>query len=299
MGDDASMPNGLVTRVLAGFYDVTDASAKQMTRCRARGVFRKRGVTILVGDRVVYRTTSGAQGVIDDVLPRVTQLVRPPVANITKALLVFSIAHPEFQRYLLDKTLVVVAAAGLECAVALTKTDLASADEISELRAAYDVANIELIATSTQTGVGVEAVRDAITNHVTVFVGPSGTGKSSLANMLSPELGLRMGEISEKMGRGKHTTRHTELFQLAPDTYIADTAGFSQLQVDVKSVDLRRYFPEFGRYEVDCPYRSCQHIDEETCAIKQSVADGHLAATRYDSYRTLYEEIRHREATKY
>jgi len=295
------VPSGLVTRVLAGFFDVTDGD--QMIRCKARGVLRKRGLTILVGDQVVYQVTGtkddAKEGIVDDVLPRVSELVRPPVANVSKALLVFSITNPEFSRYLLDKALVVVAAAGLSCTIVLTKCDLVSTSEIDTLCGPYQAAGIEIIPVSTRTHWGTEAVRRAITGHVTVFVGPSGAGKSSLANELSPALGLRMGEVSEKVGRGKHTTRHTELFRLDEDTYVADTAGFSQLLVEVDSADLRRYFPEFVNYGGDCSYRSCMHQDESGCAIKQGVDNGNLSAARYASYLTLYEEIRNREANRY
>lgn len=291
------MPNGVVTRVLAGFFDVTDDTL--MYRCRARGILKKKGVHILVGDRVLYAVTGTNEGIIDDVLPRTSELVRPPVANVTHALLVFSVANPQFQSYLLDKALVVTAAAGLAQTVVLTKADLLSETELRELRAPYDAAGLHVLAVSLVDGRGVEDVRKAIHGHVSVFVGPSGVGKSSLGNALSPDLGLKMGELSEKLGRGKHTTRHTELFQVDTDTYVADAAGFSQLRVELPSTELRRYFPDFSKWIENCPYRGCLHMDEEDCGVKRAVEEGVLDKGRYESYRGLYEEVRHKEETMY
>ncbi|MCL6453025.1 MAG: ribosome small subunit-dependent GTPase A [Alicyclobacillus sp.] len=291
------MPTGVVVRVLAGFYDVADGEV-QIT-CRARGLLRKRGLKILVGDRVAYRETGAGEGVVEDVLPRVSELTRPPVANVTMAVLVFSIAQPDFQRYLLDKALVATAAAGVLQTIALTKCDLVDDAVVDETCHPYRQAGIEIIPVSVRTGRGVDAVKAAVSGHVAVFVGPSGAGKSSLGNAFAPELGLRMGEVSEKIGRGRHTTRHTELFQVAPGTFIADAAGFSQLQVEVDSTDLRRYFPEFGAFDPACAYRGCLHIEEDACAVKQAAVDGRLAASRYDSYRLLYQEIRRREVSRY
>jgi ribosome biogenesis GTPase / thiamine phosphate phosphatase len=291
------MAEGVVTRVLAGFFDVTDGN--DTYRCRARGVFRKRKTTVLVGDRVVYQDTGRSEGWIEEVLPRQTELVRPPIANVSQAVLVFSAVNPEFQSYLLDKALVVVSHAGLEELIVITKVDLVSSAVLADLISPYVAAGYRIIPISTKDQTGVTDVRSALKGHTSVFVGPSGVGKSSLGNALSPELGLKMGEISEKMGRGKHTTRHTELFMIDRDTYVADAAGFSQLQVDVPSVDLRLYFPEFFLFAKDCPYRGCLHFDEEECAVKQAVQMNQIASSRYESYCQLYDEVHHREETKY
>ena len=291
------MGEGVVTRVLAGFFDV--AAGNEVYRCRARGVFRKRKTTVLVGDRVVYQATGPSEGWIEEVLPRQTELVRPPIANVSQAVLVFSAVNPEFQSYLLDKALVVVSEAQLEKLIVISKMDLVSPSALDALIAPYLKADYQVIPVSTKTGTGVSKVKSALQGHTSVFVGPSGVGKSSLGNALSPALGLKMGEISTKMGRGKHTTRHTELFLIDTDTYVADAAGFSQLQVDVRSEDLRLFFPEFALFSLDCPYRGCLHVEEEECGVKQAVRMNQISALRYENYCQLYDEVRHREETRY
>lgn len=291
------MGEGVVTRVLAGFFDV--AAGNEVYRCRARGVFRKRKTTVLVGDRVVYQATGPSEGWIEEVLPRQTELVRPPIANVSQAVLVFSAAHPEFQSYLLDKALVVVSDAQLEKLIVISKMDLVSPAVLDGLIAPYLKADYQVIPVSTKTGTGVSEVKSALKGHTSVLVGPSGVGKSSLGNALSPALGLKMGEISEKMGRGKHTTRHTELFLIDTETYVADAAGFSQLQVNVQSEDLRLFFPEFALFALDCEYRGCIHVEEEACAVKQAVIMNQISASRYENYCQLYDEVRHREETRY
>lgn len=291
------MPEGVVTRVLAGFFDVTDGS--NVVRCRARGVFRKRKTTVLVGDRVTYQVTNEAEGLIEDVFPRVSELVRPPVANVTQAVLVFSAANPEFQGFLLDKALVVVGYEGLESLIVISKVDFVSEAELDELVTPYRTAGYEVVPTSVPDGQGMTELLEQLRGHTSVFVGPSGVGKSSLGNALAPGLGLKMGDISERMGRGKHTTRHTELFLIDKDTFVADAAGFSQLQVDVPSSEIRFYFPEFNPYAEKCPYRGCVHLDESECAVKDAVENGDICARRYESYHQLYVEVHHQEATRY
>ncbi len=291
------MAIGVVTRVLAGFFDVTDGG--QVTRCRARGVFRKRNITVLVGDRVQYQATGSNEGWIEEVLPRQSELVRPPVANVTQAVLVFSAGNPAFQPYLLDKSLVVVSQAGLEVLIAISKVDLVPAARVEEIVTPYRVAGYRVLPMSVKEPTAVDLLKGELKGHTSVFVGPSGVGKSSLGNALSPSLGLKMGEISEKMGRGKHTTRHTELFFIEDDTYVADAAGFSQLQVEIPSSQLRLYFPEFEAFSGDCPYRGCLHIDEGDCAVKAAVESAQLSPSRYQSYQQLYDEVRHREETRY
>lgn len=291
------MPDGLVTRLLAGFYDVS--SAHGVRRCRARGVFRKKDIHVFVGDRVTYDEVGSHEGIITHVHQRTTQLVRPPVANIEQALLVFSIIAPPFNHHLLDAALVSVARAGMTPIIVITKCDLVSEAELRDTVAPYRAAGYPCIPMSVVTGDGVADVRVAIRGHVSVFVGPSGTGKSSLGNELSSELGLKMGQVSEKQGRGKHTTRHVELFEVEPETYVVDAPGFSQLELDVESAQLWRYFPEFIAPSQDCPYRGCRHVEEADCGVKSALESGHIWPSRYDSYKSLYLEIRHREETRY
>jgi ribosome biogenesis GTPase / thiamine phosphate phosphatase len=291
------MSEGLVTRILSGFYDVSNENG--MRRCRARGVFRKRGIHILVGDRVTIEEIGLHEGIVTGVLERSSELVRPPVANVNMAVLVFSITEPPFHQYLLDAALVSVAVAGLSPLIVVTKCDLSTPHEVDRTIAPYHTAGYACIPISVLTEIGIEEVRHAIHGRVSVFVGPSGAGKSTLGNRLSPELGLKMGQVSEKLGRGKHTTRHVELFEIDADTYVVDAPGFSQLEIDVDSGDLWRYFPEFLEPSNDCEYRGCRHLEESDCGIKHAVEMSMVAEERYNSYKALYQDVRHREETRY
>lgn len=288
---------GLVIRSLAGFFDVADAGVTR--RCRARGVFRKRGVRVLVGDRVQYQPVGASEGVITEVLPRTTELVRPPVANVDHALLVFSVVTPAFQPRLLDRALVAVSVAGLAATIVLTKCDLADSEEVDRAAAPYTAAGYPVLRTAAPLGQGVEAVRAAIAGRVTVFVGPSGAGKSSLGNALAPGLGLKMGDVSDKIGRGRHTTRHVELFDLGGNTYVVDAPGFSQLELDLPARDLRLHFPEFSPWAASCAYRGCEHAEEAECAVRDAVRRGDVSAERYQSYLELLRDVREKEATRF
>lgn len=286
-------------RVLSGFFDVADVATEAVYRCRPRGVLKKKGVHILVGDNVTYERTENEAGVIEEVQPRKTELVRPPVANVTQALLVSSVVNPDFQPYLLDKSLVSVTMANLHPVILVTKCDLASPDQVEQVADRYRSIGYDVIEVSLVHGHGLSELQQVCQGHTSVFVGPSGVGKSSLGNALHPELGLRMGQLSEKSGRGRHTTRHTELFWIGRDTFVADAAGFSQLRIDVPATELRLYFPEFASAANDCPYRGCLHVDEVECGVKSAVKRGDISNARYDSYCTLYAELRQREATQY
>lgn len=291
------MPEGIVIRALSGFFDVIGDDGER--RCRARGVFRKRGITVLVGDRVMYTPIGLHEGVVTEVLPRTSELVRPPVSNVDVAVLIFSLQSPAFHTNLLDKALVAVQAAGISPVIVVTKADLGSEEELARAVNPYKQAEFTVIPISVKTEAGIDAVRTALSGHVAVFVGPSGAGKSSLGNALSPELGLKMGEVSEKLDRGRHTTRHVELFAIGRNTYVVDAPGFSQLELTVSSSQLRDYFPEFRLYTADCAYRGCSHTDEQECGVRRAVEGGFIADSRFENYRMLYEEIRHKEETRY
>lgn len=290
------VPIGMVTKAIGGFFDV---HAEGVTRrCRARGVFKKRGVTIMVGDRVEF-SPIGTEGIVEKVLPRRTQLIRPPIANVDQALMVFSLVTPDLNVHLLDRILTAAAVAGIDCQIVLTKSDLVTPEQIEEVRRVYESAGYRVLVTASTFDQGVDAVRDALKGKLSVFAGPSGAGKSTLANAILPALGLKMGEISDKAGLGRHTTRHVELFSVAPDTWVADAPGFSQLEVSVSSQELRRYLPEFLAVADACPYRGCLHIDEQECAVKDAVSSGRINRGRYESYRMMYDEIRTREENMY
>ena len=290
------MPEGLVTRAQGGFFDVQ--SDEETRRCRARGVFKKRGVTVWVGDHVRFDPIGSKEGIITEVLPRRTMLIRPPIANIDQVLLVFSVVTPDLNIHLLDRTLVSALCAGLDAVLVLTKCDLATSEQVAEFERIYRTVGLPVLTIAAKLGVGVEEVRAHLAGKLTVFAGPSGAGKSTLANAILPELGLKMGEVSEKIGLGRHTTRHVELFQVAEETWVADAPGFSQLDVDVPSSELRLYFPEFAHVQ-PCPYRGCLHVEEADCQIKQAVTEGRIEARRYESYCMIFREIREREERRY
>jgi ribosome biogenesis GTPase / thiamine phosphate phosphatase len=286
---------GTVVRAVNGFFYVQEHD--RLRQCRARGVFRKRGITVLVGDQVVYDSV-GDEGVIVEVKPRRTELYRPPIANIDQALLVFSVRTPDFLPNLLDRMLVAVVHAGIAPVIVLSKVDLVDALLVHDLVAPYLAAGYFICTVSKETGAGYGEVISRLQGHVTVLAGPSGAGKSTLANQITPELALKMGEVSDKLGRGRHTTRHVELYALGDDTYVADAPGFSQLDLHIASTDVRRYFPEIAEVGRNCDYRRCLHIDESPCAVKSAIGE-YIFPSRYDSYRAIVEELRDREAHMY
>ncbi len=286
------MKHGLVTRSQGGFFAVYSEGTTRL--CRARGIFKKQGIKIMVGDRVLFEPIGLKEGIIRDVLPRDSVLVRPPIANIHQVLIIFSIITPPLNRILLDKMLVAAHCANLASAIVLTKCDLASKEEIEAVCRVYEQVGYKVVPVAVKQGLGVEYVLPLLEGNSTVFAGPSGVGKSTLANAIHPELGLRMGEVSEKAGLGRHTTRHLELFHLAEDTWVADAPGFSQLDIHIPSIELKHHFPEFNTV-VSCPYRGCTHIREDDCAIKHAVSCMEIDSDRYESYRMIYESIRDRE----
>lgn len=286
---------GTVVRAINSFFYVRESS--QLRQCRARGVFRKRGINVLVGDRVIYEAV-GDEGVIVEVQPRRTQLYRPPIANVDQAMLVFSLRTPDFLPHLLDRMLVAVLHAGLTPLIVLSKTDLMEQAHVLNLAAIYQAAGYSVLMVSKTTETGYEDVISNLHGHTTVLAGPSGAGKSTLANRVAPQLGLKMGEVSDKLGRGRHTTRHVELYPLDDETFVADAPGFSQLDLDIASEEVRFYFPEIVHIGQDCEYRGCLHIDESPCAVRSAVGQD-ISQSRYDSYRTIVVELRDKEAHMY
>lgn len=286
-----------MTRAIGGFFDVVDHG--QMRRCRARGVFKLRKTSIATGDRVRYEPIGSHEGIVEEVLPRHSHLVRPTIANVDQVLMVFSIVSPDLNIHLLDRTLAAAHIAGVESVIVLTKTDLAEAGAVERILRIYSPIGFPIIPIASKQGVGVDDVKALLTGKITVFAGPSGAGKSTLANAILPSLGAKMGEISDKAGLGKHTTRHVELFSIREDAWIADAPGFSQLEVDVPSSDLRYHFPDFDGPSTQCAYRGCLHTDEVECGIKEALLKGVISQSRYESYLLMFDEIRDREEHKY
>ena len=291
---------GLIVKALSGYYYVLPENAiGSPIQCRARGIFRKNGVTPLVGDRVIYIMTDGGEGTVDQILPRSTELVRPQVANADTALLVFAVTEPDLNLQLLDKFLVHTEKAGLQTSICLSKSDLlnqsesqALTDRMSQIRIIYEAIGYPVLECSAKTGQGMEELFKHLAGKITVFSGQSGVGKSSLINALLPGLQLETNEISLRLGRGKHTTRHVELISLPDGGMVFDTPGFSQLDFEgIETEGLSSHFVEFGERLDKCKFRGCLHRNEPECMIIEAVHKGQIAQSRYDHYLIFLQEI--------
>lgn len=291
------MKRGQIRQSLSGFYDVY--ADGQLYRTRARGNFRKRGLTPLVGDQVEFDAPTQQEGYILKLLARQTQLVRPPVANVDLAIVVTATTTQEFSTNLLDRQLVALEVAGIQSVIYMAKTDLLSDAEFAErqkLAAAYEAIGYQvIIERAAFDPTALAAVKAVLAGHVAVVMGQTGAGKSTLLNHLRPGLDLATGEISQALNRGKHTTRKVSLIEIA-DGLVADTPGFSSYEVfDIPATDLTHYFPEFVRLSVDCKYRGCVHINEPNCAVKAALAAGEILQSRYDDYLQFYETIKNKK----
>lgn len=293
------MPEGTIMKALSGYYYVLDPQNGRTVQCRARGVFKLRGQSPLVGDRVRYKHTENGEGSVEEMMPRRTALIRPPVANADLAVLVFSVAHPAMNLALLDKFLVHIEHAGLDALLVWTKADRIpegpegddTRREIDNARRLYASIGYEVLLTSARKQQGIDALHDRIAGHVAVFAGQSGVGKSSLLNALVPGLELQTSDISEKLGRGKHTTRHVELVALGNGALVADTPGFSQLDfAELGIEEIGGCFREFRALSAACKFRGCTHIHEPGCAVREAVGQGTIAASRYDHYAGFMAE---------
>ena len=282
------MREGIIVKALSGFYYVR--TAEGLLECKARGRFRLDGTSPLVGDRVRCSVDSAGRGRIDTVEERKNFFIRPAVANIDALVFVAANVNPVTDPFLIDRVSVIAEEADCELILCVNKTDL---DPGTELESLYRAAGYPVILTSADTGRGVEELRDAIRGRVCAFTGNSGVGKSSLLNRLSPGLGLKTAEVSEKLGRGKHTTRHVELFDLGEETYLADTPGYASFELEMMKIipkeELAADFREFRPYLNDCRFQDCAHRKEPGCAVTEALREGKIAASRYRSYERLYE----------
>ncbi|MBO4938706.1 MAG: ribosome small subunit-dependent GTPase A [Oscillospiraceae bacterium] len=284
----AKESTGRILRSISGFYDVQ--TPEGMVTCRARGNLRRGPNFPLTGDMVSITVERG-RGMVEKILPRRNQFVRPAVANID-ALVVFAAnVNPVTEPFLIDRVSAIAGDQEVEVILCVNKCDL---DPAAELIRIYTHAGFKVIRASAETGEGVEELRDLIRGKLVAFTGNSGVGKSSILNRLCPELALPVGEVSEKLGRGRHTTRHVELYHLGEDTYVADTPGFSSFDTDQMEVmlkeNLQYAFPDFGPYIGTCQFHDCTHRREPGCAVTAALTAGEIEPTRYDSYLRLYEK---------
>ena len=279
---------GRIIRSLSGFYDVqTD---KKLITCRARGILRKEGNFPLTGDMVEI-TGERRKGMVEKILPRKNSFIRPAVANMD-ALVVFAAnVNPVTDPYLIDRVAAIAGDQEVPVYLCVNKCDLDPAQDLVRI---YEKAGFPVICTSAETGEGVEELRQLLKGKLVAFTGNSGVGKSSILNRLSPELQLATGEVSEKLGRGRHTTHHVELYCLGEDTYVADTPGFSSFDTDQMDVilkeNLQYAFPDFGKFIGKCRFDDCSHRKEPDCAVRMAFENGEIEKTRYDSYLKLYEK---------
>ncbi|PMC38392.1 ribosome small subunit-dependent GTPase A [Bacillus sp. UMB0899] len=291
------MPHGKIVKALSGFYYVKDN--EKLIQCRGRGVFRKNKITPLVGDEVEYQAENDLEGYILEVFERKNELVRPPICNVDQAILVFSAVEPDFSPTLLDRFLVLIEANDISPIIVISKVDLIPSDEVREsvesFAKDYQYAGYTVLLTSTVESTVEKDLLPYLNEHISVFAGQSGVGKSSLLNVLRPDLELKTNDISSHLGRGKHTTRHVELISVGTG-FVADTPGFSSLDfTGIEVEDLSYCFPEMRTRSGDCKFRGCTHVKEPKCAVKEAVAEGEIPQYRYDHYLTFVEEIKDRK----
>ena len=279
---------GRIVRSLSGFYDVRTPGG--LITCRARGILRKAGSSPLTGDLVEISVEKG-KGMVEKILPRKNHFIRPAVANVD-ALVVFAAnVNPVTEPFLIDRVAAIAGDQNVDVYLCVNKCDL---DPAMDLVRIYRHAGFPVICTSAETGEGVAELRALLTGKLTAFTGNSGVGKSSILNRLAPELKLETGEVSEKLGRGRHTTRHVELYRLGEDTYVADTPGFSSFDTDqmelILKENLQYAFPDFGSFIGKCRFDDCSHRKEPDCAVRAAVEAGGIEKSRYESYLKLYEK---------
>ena len=285
---------GKIIKGIAGFYYVNVVESG-VYECKAKGIFRKEKQKPLVGDNVEIEVLDEETmtGNITALLPRKNELIRPAVANVDQALVVFAVTRPSPHFNLLDRFLVMMERQDIPVVLCFNKEDIAEDEQVEKLRSVYEGCGYPCVFTSALEERNIEKIKELLKGKTTVIAGPSGVGKSSLINILNPDAKMETGDISSKIERGKHTTRHSELFTIAQDSYIMDTPGFSSLYVnDFEKEELKYYFPEFDPYEGTCRFLGCDHVHEPDCAVKAAVEAGEIHEIRYKDYLEMYEELK-------
>lgn len=281
--------NAIIIKAVAGFYYAKEG--QNVYECKARGVFRKNEITPLVGDFVAVEPMDLGKGVIKEIIDRKNSLERPPVANVDRLWIVVSTANPKPNMLVIDRLCAIAEDREIETVIAVNKTDLADPEEIIGI---YKSAGMKTFSVCCENGEGIEQIKSELSSGINVFTGNSGVGKSSLLNLIDPRLGLKTGEISEKLGRGRHTTRHSELFELPGGGYVCDTSGFSSVDMEktgfICKENLQFAFREFTPYVGKCKFTSCTHTCEKGCKIIEAAKNGKIPKSRHDSYVALYRE---------
>lgn len=282
---------GIIIKGIAGFYYV-EIDNQKVIECKARGKFRREKITPVVGDKAIIEISDDDKGVILEILPRTSLLVRPVVANVNQAFIVFAIKKPEINYMLLDKLLIMAEHNNIKAVICINKSDLASDEYFLEIKDKYNKIGYNVIRTNGFTGEGVELLKEYCRNKISVFVGPSGVGKSTLFNKLQNRIEMETGKLSEKIDRGKHTTRHAELIEIEKGSFLVDTPGFSSMNIDfLEPSELQYVFRDFENYVNSCKFTSCLHDKERDCRIKQEVENGNISKSRYETYVGLLNEL--------
>ncbi|NCC86979.1 MAG: ribosome small subunit-dependent GTPase A [Clostridia bacterium] len=282
--------SGLIIKGIGGFYYVETAC--EVLECKARGIFRKDKITPFVGDFVKISVNTDAENIIDEIEPRRNCLKRPPISNLDQLIIVASSCDPSPSTLIIDKLTAIACNKNIEPIIVFNKTDLKNVDELINI---YNLAGFKTFAVSGKKGEGLEELKNVLSNKISAFTGNSGVGKSTLLNCIDNRLGLSTGEISEKLGRGRHTTRETQLFKVQGG-YVADTPGFSSLEIErneiIKKDDLQYCFPEFAPYIGGCKFTSCAHINDKGCSIIEAVKNGEISQSRHNSYTSMYNDVK-------
>lgn len=288
---------GKIIRGIAGFYYV-HVAGNGIYECKAKGVFRKNKEKPLVGDdvEIIVLDEKEKLGNISDILSRKNDLIRPAVANVDQALVIFAADQPKPNFNLLDRFLLMMEQKEIPTVICFNKIDLVTEEEKAQLKSIYENTGHTIFFVSVAKKQGIETVRECLHGKTTTVAGPSGVGKSSLINLLQSDVKMETGSISEKIQRGKHTTRHSELITLDDTSYILDTPGFSSLSIfNLEKEEIKWYYPEFGKLQDQCRFMGCNHIHEPDCAVKQALEEGNISLIRYENYKLLFDECNNRK----
>lgn len=284
------MPRGLIVKGIGGFYYVR--ADNTTIECKVRGVFRKQGITPMVGDNVLFELNSDNKGIITDIYDRNNFIIRPPVSNIDQVIIVFSILHPTPNYLFIDRLIAFLESKGIGIVICINKIDLDLEKSYIGISSVYKKIGYPVVNTSTKKGIGIDELKNSLKGKISCFAGSSGVGKSTLLNIILNKSAVQTGELSRKIERGKHTTRHVELFELQEGGFILDTPGFSSLDLSTLKKDKLQYlFIEFQSYIPLCRFVGCSHINEPGCAVKQAVQDSYIDSGRYERYKQIYNEL--------
>lgn len=288
------MKTGTIIKGVGSFYYVRTPEG-EVARCKARGLFRKEGITPTVGDNVRFSVMPDGDDFITQILPRQNLIKRPAVANATMGVIVCAIKDPDISYLLLDKTLVLNAYSSLKSIICFNKSDLANKEDIDFIMENYAGCGADILFTNAKKAVGLDELEDHFRGNITIFSGVSGAGKSTIISYFCPDIEIETGEVSQKNKRGRHTTRHSEIFVTTKGDYIVDTPGFSSLSLDIAPDDLWKYYPEFYEYS-DCKYANCVHLNEPECRVKSAVGDQLISSVRYENYLYIYKELKENQS---